>query len=129
MHGESLIAIFPTGGGKSLTFQLPALISGELSRTFTVMISPLQSLMKDQVDNLGKRGIAGKLLDCVVKDCTAKGISPLYLITGHTGFYERYGWQFLCMVQEEDSPKQTRMYIYDDTRVKSSQNGCLHPVS
>ena len=72
------------------------------------------------------RGIAGKLLDCVVKDCTAKGIFPLYLITGHTGFYERYGWQFLCMVQEEDSPNQTRMYVYDDTRVKSSQNGCLH---
>lgn len=54
---KSLLAIFPTGGGKSLTFQIPALMSGELQRALTVVISPLQSLMKDQVDNLEKRGI------------------------------------------------------------------------
>ncbi|MGN0317427.1 MAG: RecQ family ATP-dependent DNA helicase [Lachnospira sp.] len=57
MAGESLLAIFPTGGGKSLTFQLPALIQGDLTRGLTVVISPLQSLMKDQVDNLTKKGI------------------------------------------------------------------------
>ena len=55
--GESLLAVFPTGGGKSLTFQLPALMEGELTRALTVVISPLQSLMKDQVDNLLARGI------------------------------------------------------------------------
>ena len=55
---KSLLAIFPTGGGKSLTFQLPALIAGGSERALTVVISPLQSLMKDQVDNLEKRGIA-----------------------------------------------------------------------
>lgn len=55
MNNESLIAVFPTGGGKSAAFQLPALISGEVSRALTVIISPLQSLMKDQVDNLQKR--------------------------------------------------------------------------
>lgn len=55
---KSLLAIFPTGGGKSLTFQIPALMSGETERALTVVISPLQSLMKDQVDNLEKRGIA-----------------------------------------------------------------------
>lgn len=54
---KSIIAIFPTGGGKSITFQLPALMSGEISRGLTVVISPLQSLMKDQVDNLEKVGI------------------------------------------------------------------------
>lgn len=54
---ESLLAIFPTGGGKSLTFQIPALISGETERGLTVVISPLQSLMKDQVDTLEKKGI------------------------------------------------------------------------
>lgn len=58
VENRSLLAVFPTGGGKSITFQLPALISGELSRALTVVISPLQSLMKDQVDNLEKRGIA-----------------------------------------------------------------------
>ncbi len=57
IQGRSLLAIFPTGGGKSLTFQLPALIQGETSRGLTVVISPLQSLMKDQVENLEKRGI------------------------------------------------------------------------
>lgn len=55
--GESLLAIFPTGGGKSLTFQLPALMAGRSVHGLTVVISPLQSLMKDQVDNLVLRGI------------------------------------------------------------------------
>ncbi len=57
VDGKSLLAIFPTGGGKSLTFQLPALISGHSVHGLTVVISPLQSLMKDQVDNLIERGI------------------------------------------------------------------------
>lgn len=58
IKGESLLAIFPTGGGKSLTFQLPALMAGETVRWLTVVISPLQSLMKDQVENLEKKGIS-----------------------------------------------------------------------
>ena len=58
IKGKSLLAIFPTGGGKSITFQLPALIAGETARGLTVVISPLQSLMKDQVDGLAKKGIA-----------------------------------------------------------------------
>ena len=58
VQGKSLLAVFPTGGGKSLTFQLPALIAGEVSRGLTVVISPLQSLMKDQVDHLEEKGIA-----------------------------------------------------------------------
>ncbi|MBQ4372391.1 MAG: GNAT family N-acetyltransferase, partial [Firmicutes bacterium] len=45
------------------------------------------------------RGIAGRLLNTVVEDMRAKGVSPVYLVTDHTGFYERYGWEFLCMVQ------------------------------
>lgn len=55
--GKSLLAVFPTGGGKSLTFQLPALMAGQAMKGLTVVISPLQSLMKDQVDNLISRGI------------------------------------------------------------------------
>lgn len=57
VEGKSLLAIFPTGGGKSLTFQLPALMAGQSVHGLTVVISPLQSLMKDQVDNLADRGI------------------------------------------------------------------------
>lgn len=58
------------------------------------------------------RGIAGKLLNMVVEDCRQKGISPLYLITNHTGFYERYGWEFYCMVQGDGEPEMSRMYIH-----------------
>ena len=58
IRGESLLTIFPTGGGKSLTFQLPALMAGRNAHGLTVVISPLQSLMKDQVDNLAARGIS-----------------------------------------------------------------------
>ncbi len=57
VKGKSLLAIFPTGGGKSLTFQLPALMEGRAVHGLTVVISPLQSLMKDQVDNLAERGV------------------------------------------------------------------------
>jgi ATP-dependent DNA helicase RecQ len=55
LDNKSFLAVFPTGGGKSLTFQLPALMKGEACRTLTVVISPLQSLMKDQVDILRNR--------------------------------------------------------------------------
>lgn len=57
VNNKSILAVFPTGGGKSITFQVPALMSGETARGLTVVISPLQSLMKDQVDNLEKAGI------------------------------------------------------------------------
>lgn len=59
-----------------------------------------------------RRGIAGRLLDIVVKDMKEKGITPIYLITDHIGFYERYGWAFLCMVQGEGDSDMTRMYIH-----------------
>jgi ATP-dependent DNA helicase RecQ len=57
IDNKSMLAVFPTGGGKSITFQVPALMSGETAKGLTVVISPLQSLMKDQVDNLEKIGI------------------------------------------------------------------------
>ena len=57
VDGKSLLAVFPTGGGKSITFQVPALMSGVSLKGLTVVISPLQSLMKDQVYNLEKAGI------------------------------------------------------------------------
>ena len=58
------------------------------------------------------RGIAGALLNMAVEDLRAHGVSPVYLVTDHTGFYERYGWQFLCMVQGDGEPDLTRMYIH-----------------
>ena len=55
LHNDSFVAVFPTGGGKSLTFQLPALMRGDALGELTVVVSPLVSLMKDQVDNLSSR--------------------------------------------------------------------------
>ena len=58
------------------------------------------------------KGICGRLLSMAVEDLREKGISPVYLITGHTSFYERYGWEYLCMVEREDKPGTIRMYIH-----------------
>ena len=55
MGGGSHLAILPTGGGKSLCFQLPALVRNLRRGVLTVVISPLQALMKDQVDNLARK--------------------------------------------------------------------------
>src|SRR5580692_6914391 len=57
--GRDVIALLPTGGGKSLCFQLPALIRPGL----TVVVSPLIALMKDQVDALQASGIAATFLN------------------------------------------------------------------
>ncbi len=55
MRDEPLLAILPTGGGKSLCYQLPALVRNARDASLTVIISPLQALMKDQVDNLAQK--------------------------------------------------------------------------
>ena len=58
------------------------------------------------------KGIAGRLINMAVDDLRTKGISPVYLLTDHTGFYERYGWEFLCMVQGDGEDTLSRMYIH-----------------
>ena len=58
------------------------------------------------------QGIAGRLLNMTVEDMRSKGISPLYLVTDHTDFYERYGWEFYCMAQGDGEPEMTRLYIH-----------------
>jgi len=59
LRGDSVLAVFPTGGGKSLCYQLPALMLDGL----TVVVSPLIALMKDQIDQLHAKGIAAVRLD------------------------------------------------------------------
>ncbi len=59
-----------------------------------------------------KRGIAGNLLNMAVEDLRGQGISPVYLITDHIGFYERCGWEFLCLVQGDGEQTLTRMYVH-----------------
>src|SRR5690625_1721774 len=59
LAGQSAAAVFPAGGGKSLCYQLPALLLPGL----TLVVSPLIALMKDQIDALAARGIAARRLD------------------------------------------------------------------
>ena len=82
--GENVLAIMPTGGGKSLCFQLPALMREGL----TVVISPLIALMRDQVRGLHAAGVAAGALtsgntqeetDAVFSDLNAGKLRVLYL--------------------------------------------------
>lgn len=57
-------------------------------------------------------GIAGEMLKFVCEDIKEKGIDTLYLVTDHTSFYERYNWEFLCMVQGDGETEMSRMYIH-----------------
>src|SRR6478672_11668067 len=59
LRGQDVFLLLPTGGGKSLCYQLPALLLDGL----TVVVSPLIALMKDQVDFLTARGVAAARLD------------------------------------------------------------------
>lgn len=72
--GRSALAIFPTGGGKSLCYQLPALTFDGV----TIVISPLIALMKDQIDVLKSRGVAARRLDSTLSsDETREVMSAL----------------------------------------------------
>ena len=61
------------------------------------------------------RGTAGRLLDFIRRDLGAMGIPRLYLVTDHTAFYERYGWEYLCPVRGDGEAQDSRMYIHRHT--------------
>lgn len=67
------------------------------------------------------RGIAGRLLDMAVGDLKSKNITPVYLLTDHVGFYERYGWEFYCTVQG------SRMYIRKQTQSQARKKASDEP--
>lgn len=57
-----------------------------------------------------RRGIAGEILKNICEDMSAVGLEKIYLVTEQTAFYERYGWEFLCMAKGDDG-EDIRLYI------------------
>ena len=74
-------------------------------------LTPNVCAVYTEADRRG-RGIAGALLQLVCDDMRERGIRTLYLLTDHTAFYERYGWEFLCMVQGDGESQPSRMYVH-----------------
>src|SRR5918993_289503 len=75
LDGQSVLAVFPTGAGKSMCYQLPALLLDGV----TLVVSPLIALMKDQSDFLVSRGVAAARLDSSIGAAEARQVfSDLY---------------------------------------------------
>jgi ATP-dependent DNA helicase RecQ len=90
LAGQSVLAIFPTGAGKSICYQLPAL----MLEGITLVISPLIALMKDQIDFLQSKGVAAERLDStldleqykqVMNGLTSGGLKLLYVAPERLG--------------------------------------------
>ena len=58
------------------------------------------------------QGIAGHILEHICSDMKGQGVDTLYLVTDHTGFYERYGWEYLCPVVSFGEDRPSRIYIH-----------------
>ena len=99
--------IFPMVDGKEIGYAL-------FVHNFSTFLGRAGLYLEDHfiLPEYRGRGIAGVLLNTAVSDMKEKGISPLYLVTDHTGFYERYGWEFFCMVQGDFDEEPSRMYIH-----------------
>ncbi len=74
-------------------------------------LAPNVCAVYTEADRRGQ-GIAGALLELACRDMKERGISTLYLVTDHTAFYERYGWEFFCMVQGDGEPELSRLYVH-----------------
>ncbi|MGE9270059.1 MAG: RecQ family ATP-dependent DNA helicase, partial [Verrucomicrobiales bacterium] len=111
LAGRSMLAVFPTGGGKSLCYQLPAL----MIEGVTLVVSPLIALMKDQVDALQARGIAAARLDSslstedyasVMEGLKAGSLKLLYVAPerlANEGFRQRLGRLKIGMVAIDEA--------------------------
>ena len=74
-------------------------------------LSPNICALYVEEEHRGK-GIAGLLLNLVVEELKRLNVSPVYLVTNHIGFYEKYGWEFYCEVQCAGESFLSRLYIH-----------------
>ena len=100
-------------GKKAPEFRASAVVNGVIENDFHNRkdLSPNVCAVYTE-EEYRKQGIAGVLLNMAVEDMRSKGITPIYLVTDHTGFYERYGWEFLCMAQGDGEEEMTRLLIH-----------------
>ena len=56
-------------------------------------------------------GIAGELLSFICRDMCESGVDTLYLVTDHTSFYERYGWEYICNARSDGEDYDSRVYM------------------
>jgi ATP-dependent DNA helicase RecQ len=110
-QGRDVLAILPTGGGKSICYQVPGLAMGGL----TLVISPLIALMQDQVDNLKRRGIraealsagmAYKQIDRILDNARFGGLDFLYVSPERVQtslFKERFKHMSLSLIAVDEA--------------------------
>lgn len=113
LSGKDAFVLMPTGGGKSLCYQLPSIVQSGHTRGVTVVVSPLLSLMQDQVDHLNKLRIQAVLLN---GDSTKEARN--YLLTTLKGPYPERFVQLLYITPEMFNKSQAMVRALQDLHQK-----------
>lgn len=117
LAGQDVVVLMPTGGGKSLCYQLPALVSSGSTSGTTVVVSPLISLMKDQVYHLQMRGIKAEMINShlsqterehVFRDLEAGSLALVYV---SPELLAQSGRMTKCLQKLKDMGKLARIVI------------------
>lgn len=105
INGKDVLAIMPTGGGKSICYQIPALMMEGL----TIVISPLISLMKDQVDNIRETGIKAAYINSTISNLQIRDI----LLNASNGDYK--------IIYVAPERLQSTEFLIEVSKIKISQ--------